>query len=383
MFYPPELLSWGEQVSSHLPHLSKRQAQVLAWYSFAVTVVQRCGISHVAYFLASLLNQDENSIRQRLRESLYEAEQKRGRQRRQLNVAPCFAPLLKWVLSVWQSEDQVLCLALDATSLRQTFTVLSVSLLVGRCAIPLAWIVLPATQPGSWKPYWQQLLAHVCVPTPDLCVLVAADRGLYAKWLFEAIVACGWHPLLRINAQGSCCVQASGQRIALATLASLCKNHCWHGAVICFADGSRLPCTLLAMWDEAQHQAWLVVTDLPADHVSPTWYSLRMWIEAGFKALKSAGFHWEATRMTDPARAQRLWLILALASLRLLTLAPPTAFALGLSPQPPHLSLFKQGCLRQLAALILARPFLPSPLFMQPLPPAPCLEFLNLLKTYP
>jgi hypothetical protein len=26
-----------------------------------------------------------------------------------------------------------------------------------------------------------------------------ADRGLYARWLFQAICACGWHPFLRIN----------------------------------------------------------------------------------------------------------------------------------------------------------------------------------------
>ncbi len=38
MFYPPELLSWTTCVSRHLPLLSKTQAQVLAWYSFAVTV---------------------------------------------------------------------------------------------------------------------------------------------------------------------------------------------------------------------------------------------------------------------------------------------------------------------------------------------------------
>jgi hypothetical protein len=383
MFYPPELLSWVEEVSTHLPHLSRAQAQMLAWYSFAVTVVQRSGMSHVAYFLACLLDQNENTVRQRLRESVYETQAKRGTYRRELEVSPCFMPLLKWALRLWHSEDKVLVLALDATTLRQTFTVLSLSLLIGRCALPLAWVVLPATQPGSWKPHWQDLLRQVSLPTPELCVLVAADRGLYAKWLFEAIVACGWHPLLRINAQGACCVHASGQRIALATLAALCKQRCWHGAVTCFSDQARLTCTLLAMWDETQQEAWLLLTDLPPPRVSPTWYSLRMWIEAGFKALKSAGFHWDYTRMTHPARAQRLWLVLALAALRACSLAPPAAFTLNYTASPPRLSLLKQGCLRQLAALILARPLLPSPLFMQPLPPAPCLEFLNLLKTYP
>jgi hypothetical protein len=30
-------------------------------------------------------------------------------------------------------------------------------------------------------------------------VLVLADRGLWARWLFRRIVKLGWHPLLRIN----------------------------------------------------------------------------------------------------------------------------------------------------------------------------------------
>jgi hypothetical protein len=178
MFYPPELLSWTTCVSRHLPLLSKTQAQVLAWYSFAVTVVQSSGISQVSYFLACLLGQSENTVRQRLRESLYAAQDKRGLQRRDVAVEACFAPLLRWVLSLWQSDDRVLFLAVDATTLRQTFTVLSISVLVSGCALPVAWAVVPATAAGSWKPHWQRLLRALSVPT-DLRVVVLADRGLY------------------------------------------------------------------------------------------------------------------------------------------------------------------------------------------------------------
>ena len=33
-------------------------------------------------------------------------------------------------------------------------------------------------------------------------VIVLTDRGLYAKWLFQAITKLGWHPLIRINLTG-------------------------------------------------------------------------------------------------------------------------------------------------------------------------------------
>jgi hypothetical protein len=96
-----------------------------------------------------------------------------------------------------------LALALDATTLKQRFTVLSISVLYQHRAIPVAWKIIPANQPGSWQPYWEALLEALRPAIPkDWTVLVCADRGLYAKWLFERIVSLGWHPLLCINAQG-------------------------------------------------------------------------------------------------------------------------------------------------------------------------------------
>jgi hypothetical protein len=34
-------------------------------------------------------------------------------------------------------------------------------------------------------------------------VIVLADRGLYARWLFQRIVRVGWHPVLRSNTGGT------------------------------------------------------------------------------------------------------------------------------------------------------------------------------------
>jgi hypothetical protein len=381
MFYPSELLTWTGEVSSYFKHLSKSQVQMLAWYSFGASVVQGCGISQVVYYLSEVLGQGEGCLRQRLRESLYDAEDKRGRQRHAINIQLCFAPLLKWVLSYWQSEDQLLFLALDATTLRQTFTVLSVSVLVGRCAIPVAWKIVPATQAGEWQPHWKTLLQAMQGQTTPLRVMVLADRGLYAKWLFDEIVIWGWHPLLRINDQGYVCLYTTGQRLKLSQLAQLTKGKQWQGEVSCFLGERRLRCTLLVVWDTAQQEPWLLVTDLPSFQASPSWYALRMWIEAGFKFFKSATFHWERTRMRDPARAERLWLIIALAALRVALLAPPSVeLPLG---SYPRLSRFKRGLIRQLACLTLARPLYFHSLSFSELPPSPLLEFLNLLNTYP
>jgi len=37
-------------------------------------------------------------------------------------------------------------------------------------------------------------------------------------------------------------------------------------------------------------------------------------MEQGFKRIKRGGWQWQYTRMTDPARAERLWLAIAIAT---------------------------------------------------------------------
>ncbi len=76
-----------------------------------------------------------------------------------------------------------------------------------------------------------------------------------------------------------------------------------------------MPCTLLACWHEGYDEPWLVLTDLPPEAGSAVWYCLPAWIEQGFKVIKGGGWDWQKTRMDDPGRVERLWLVLAVATL--------------------------------------------------------------------
>ena len=79
---------------------------------------------------------------------------------------------------------------------------------------------------------------------------------------------------------------------------------------------------MVAVWDADQAEPWLVLTDLVPERVGVLWYGLRVWIELGFRALKSMGWHWERMRRTHPDRVARHWLVLAVATV--LTLAAGT-----------------------------------------------------------
>ena len=118
-----QLNSWIETVRQHMSVLSKPQAVVLALWSFGIVVTQCCGLTTVTFFLALLLGCKESAMRQRLREWSWGQEDKKGQKRRELEVTRCFAPLLKWVLSWWPTEEMRSALAMDASSLADRLTV--------------------------------------------------------------------------------------------------------------------------------------------------------------------------------------------------------------------------------------------------------------------
>ncbi len=69
-----------------------------------------------------------------------------------------FGPLLQWIQAWWPPDQPRLVLALDATTLKQRFTVLVISVVYRGCAIPVAWKVVGALEKGAWEPHWMKLL---------------------------------------------------------------------------------------------------------------------------------------------------------------------------------------------------------------------------------
>jgi hypothetical protein len=243
-----------------------------------------------------------------------DAPTKAGRQRTALDADACFAPLLRWIVRLWAGTQ--LALAIDATSLGSRFTVLTISVVYRGSGIPVAWAMVPGTQPVEWQPHWERLFVLIKAAIPaDWTVVVLADRGLYARWLFAAIVANDWHPFLRIK-QG-CTFRPAGEsmfRRVPTLLGSIGQR--WRGRGTAFATrGCQLECTLVAWWGAGHAEPWFVLTDLDPAGCDAQWYGLRSWCEQGFKITKRGAWQWQQTQMHDPARAARLWVALAVATL--------------------------------------------------------------------
>lgn len=161
-----ELREWTRKVIEKIPNLTKPQAVVLAMWSFGIVMTQSSGLTTVSVFLAELLGKKENTVRQQLREWYRDGEDKTKLGRASLDITSCFSPLLCWIVSLWPKDEKRLALAADASTLSDRFTVLAISIVYRGCGIPIAWKIVEATKPGSWKPHWQKLFSHLTDSVP-------------------------------------------------------------------------------------------------------------------------------------------------------------------------------------------------------------------------
>jgi hypothetical protein len=360
-----------------------------------MVMANSCGLTTVAVVLAALFRRKEGSLRQRLREWCWDAADKKGGKRAEVDVMTCFVPLIRWVLAWWASDEKRLAIAMDATTLGQRFTVLAVCLVYRGCAIPVAWQVVQATAKEAWKPHWETLFTTLQGSVPsEWLVIVLADRGLYAHWLYTAIVQLGWHPFLRLNTGGTYRRHGESGYRPLALVAP-CVGSWWCGTVTCFKTHP-VQCTLLACWTDGHADPWVIMTDLPPEQAEVVWYGLRMWIECGFKHTKRAGWQWQATRMEDPQRAARLWLAMAVATLWVVSVGgdaeenlPASSFddlpATHVARQcrttrrsrPRLLSCFRRGRFMILVALLRGSPVPQGTFLPEPWPTTPALFWAN------
>ena len=188
--------------------------------------------------------------------------------------------------------------------------------MVRKCAIPVAWKVLGGHEKGSWRPHWEGLLKHLEGSIPaDWQVLVMADRGLYARWLFQAICTCGWHPFLRINLGVKARTEGEEAFDWISRWTPV-PGTSWKGTVECFAGKrSRLTCTLLMHWETGYESAWAVLTDLAPEEANVSWYGMRTWTETGYKDFKRGLWGWHHSKMQEASRVERLWLAMAVAQI--------------------------------------------------------------------
>lgn len=330
----PQLYAWADRVATRFPDLPPALAFGLALWSLGMVLAHACGLTAVVCHLAPVLGRSADTARQRLRELYQPAGRKRGANRTELDPAACCGPLVRWLTGGW--PERRVAVALDATTLGDRLTVLAAAVVYRGCGVPVAWAVLPGNAPGAWHPHWVGLLGRVREALGGgWQVVVLTDRGLESPALFRAIVGLGMHPLMRVKGGGKFRPAGWAKFYPVGWFAG--RDGDRFGMAGTAYTATRLGCTLLARRSAGHAEPWVVLTDLPPAAADPCWYAYRSWVEQGFKVLKSGGWDWQRTRMTDPDRAARVWAALALATVWLVEVGGLAEF----EPRPETVPRFR------------------------------------------
>ena len=164
-------------IETHLPHLTQPQLTGLVlWVCGAILAGSACQ-NAVASAISPWRNW--NSLRQCLREWLYDGGDRARPCRTELDVSLCFAPLPRWVLAWWRSGR--LAPAVDPTLQGDDTTASVISVVCRGCAIPVAWRILRANQRGAWMDPMVELLRELAPAVPremtrEMTVVALCDR---------------------------------------------------------------------------------------------------------------------------------------------------------------------------------------------------------------
>jgi hypothetical protein len=232
-----------------------------------------------------------------------------------IRVQALYAPLVRAALVDWNPVGRVY-LALDVSVIKGTpFVLIRVSLIYRGRAIPLAWRVMCHASASVGYADYQLVLdqAYTCLP-PGLDVVLLCDRGFVHEELLKWLWNHHWHYRLRLT--GDTLIHLPDRQVV--PVAKLVPPpgaaHFYQGVrLLGVAFGS---CHLaLAQLDEPNQDPWFLVSDEFTDLTTFDEYGLRFDLEENFLDDKSNGFHVEDSKLDTPAAWERLFLVLAVATL--------------------------------------------------------------------
>ena len=232
--------------------------------------------------------------------------------------AVVYGPLLASVLAEWAGET--LYLALDTSQLWQRFVIVRLALVYRGRALPLGWVVRASGSATVVVACYQRMLAEVAERIPRRSrVVLLADRGFMDVKLMQLARQLNWHFRLRVKCSVSVYRATHSRRTVAALMPPAGQarffSHIW-------LTGQRFgPLHLALAYVQSQeaYQPWAIVSDEPVDLNTFDEYGLRFDIEENFLDDKSAGFQLEASQLADAQAISRLCLLVATATLYLVS----------------------------------------------------------------
>jgi Transposase DDE domain len=234
-----------------------------------------------------------------------------------IEVHALYGPLMQQALAEW--GNHILYLALDTSTLWNTYCVVRLSLVYRGRAVPLVWKVLEHPSSSVAYDVYQDVLDKVAELLPFQCTVVfTADRGFADTHLMAHLARLGWH--WRIRIKGSFWIYRDGKRCCKVNRIPLSagKARFWHHVYMTKQRYGPVHMAMARCHESKEY--WFVVSDELTDVKTFEEYGLRFDIEENFLDDKSNGFQLEASLIRSAAALERLCLVLAITTLYLVAL---------------------------------------------------------------
>ncbi len=300
----PEIVyQWMQEIARRMPGLGKWQVKGLALFSLGIIWAEQCALTKVSEKLAGFGSADS-----------LERRWQRWISNPRIDMTLCLQWWVRWIVAAF--DHTRLVLLVDEVKLGAHLSVMMVGVAYEQRCIPLVWRCYQRHD-GQVKLISEllQLIAEAVDFTHP--PLVQADRGIgTSPKLCQAVAAFGWHYLFRVQ-NDTQVLTGPDQYVPLRRLVQG-PGHQWSGHGVVFKKRGRLRTYVHVLWARGQAEPWCLVANDPL--IWGEWYAVRVWQEEGFRDLKSGGWHWQRSRVWQPAHADRLILVLALAYAWTLTL---------------------------------------------------------------
>ena len=281
----------------------RRRVEVLAW-----------GVVALCFTKTVNLNQWSDVVISRATYAAsHQRRFKRWLENPKIKPIAFYTPLLQAALADWP-KNQRFFVPLDTSDLGNGYILIRAGLVYRGRTIPISWRVIKHGSTSVGFSAYEQILEDVLNILPKGAnIIFLADRGFVHKKFIQFCRRHGVH--FRIRVKSNTVIKFNDRHVTNAS--ALCPPT----GCACFYDNvsiltEDIGSINLAVANAADaKEAWYIITDEKADVSTLDDYALRFDIEENFLDDKSNGFQVESSRLKNAKQLERLFLLIAVASL--------------------------------------------------------------------
>ena len=229
---------------------------------------------------------------------------------------PHIQPLLQGL-----ANSGPLLLAIDGSEVGKDCMALMVSVVWGKRALPVCWLVSKGKKGHMSEELHIEVLQQLAPLLPKDSQVVLLGDGEFDGCKVQAFCKeQDWKYALR-TAKTSTITTADGETLAIGQLYPMPEHHHWLVEHVGFTKACYGPINCLVWHDANQAEPIYLVSNLDWAKDIMDYYSRRFSIETIFGDIKSRGFNIHKVRIDDPERLNTLLMVVCIAFLLVFSLA--------------------------------------------------------------